>query len=100
MAHYHHHNVKGRNFLIATILNVIITLAQVAGGLYSGSLALLSDALHNFSDVMSLVISWFAQKLSYKEALEVLMQFAPKSVDINEISEAVKKISDVENIHH
>jgi len=70
MAHHHHHDVKGRNLLIAIILNVIITLAQLAGGLYSGSLALLSDALHNFSDVMSLVISWFAQKLSHKEADE------------------------------
>lgn len=38
------------------------------GGLISGSLALLSDALHNFSDVISLVISYVAHKLSRRKA--------------------------------
>ena len=37
------------------------------GGFISGSLALLSDAMHNFSDVLSLIISWFASKLSSKK---------------------------------
>lgn len=45
-------------------LNVVITVAQVIGGLVSGSLSLLSDALHNASDVLALVISWVAQRLS------------------------------------
>ena len=38
--------------VIFSILNLVITTAQVIGGLISGSLALLSDALHNFSDVL------------------------------------------------
>ena len=46
----------------------MITIAQVIGGLISGSLALLSDALHNFSDVLSLVFSFIAHKLSRKKA--------------------------------
>ena len=50
---HHHHHVQGKNLLFSIILNVIITLAQVIGGIISGSLALLSDALHNFSDVLS-----------------------------------------------
>jgi cation diffusion facilitator family transporter len=63
--HGHDHgNLKGRNLGIAILLNVGITVAQVVGGFISGSLALLSDALHNFSDVLALVISWFASKLS------------------------------------
>ncbi|WP_321298892.1 cation diffusion facilitator family transporter [Marinifilum fragile] len=63
--HKHDHgNLKGRNLGIAILLNVGITVAQVVGGFISGSLALLSDALHNFSDVLALVISWFASKLS------------------------------------
>lgn len=66
--HHHHQDVKGRNLLIAIILNMIITAAQVIGGLVSGSLALLSDALHNFSDVLSLIISYIADQLSKKEA--------------------------------
>ncbi|GAA4109449.1 cation diffusion facilitator family transporter [Aquimarina addita] len=49
-------------------MNIIITVAQVIGGLVSGSLSLLSDALHNFSDVLSLVVTFFANRLAKKEA--------------------------------
>ena len=71
MAHNHshaHNDLKGRNLLISIFLNIGITTAQVIGGLLSGSLALLSDALHNFSDVISLVVSYVANKLTKKRA--------------------------------
>lgn len=73
MGHSHSHNhshaqLKGKNLLISIILNVLITASQVAGGLISGSLSLLSDALHNFSDVLSLVVSYLANLLARKEA--------------------------------
>jgi cobalt-zinc-cadmium efflux system protein len=64
----HKHNVEGKNLLFSILLNILITAAQVVGGLISGSLALLSDALHNFSDVISLVISYVAHKLSRRKA--------------------------------
>lgn len=68
-SHSHVHNdLKGRNLLISIFLNIIITASQVVGGLVSGSLALLSDALHNFSDVLSLIVSYIANKLTKKEA--------------------------------
>lgn len=60
--------MKGKNLLFSIFLNIIITVAQVVGGLVSGSLALISDALHNFSDVLSLVFSYFAHKLSRRKA--------------------------------
>ncbi|MGJ8591479.1 MAG: cation diffusion facilitator family transporter [Aquaticitalea sp.] len=67
--HAHHHkDMKGRNLLISIFLNIIITVAQVIGGVLSGSLSLLSDALHNFSDVISLVVSYIASKLSKQKA--------------------------------
>ena len=66
--HIHKHEVKGKNLFISILLNVVITLAQIIGGIISGSLALLSDALHNFTDVLSLVISYIAHKLSRKKA--------------------------------
>ncbi|MCK5814387.1 MAG: cation transporter [Flavobacteriaceae bacterium] len=67
--HSHHHgDLKGRNLLISIFLNIIITVSQVIGGILSGSLALLSDALHNFSDVLSLIISYAANKLSKRKA--------------------------------
>lgn len=68
-SHSHSHkDLKGRNLLITILLNVLITLAQVIGGILSGSLALLSDALHNFSDVLSLIISYAATLLAKKKA--------------------------------
>ncbi|GEQ84892.1 cobalt transporter [Patiriisocius marinistellae] len=68
-SHGHSHNdLKGRNLLISIFLNITITVAQVIGGLISGSLSLLSDALHNFSDVISLVVSYIADLYSKKEA--------------------------------
>jgi cobalt-zinc-cadmium efflux system protein len=66
--HHHHPDLKGRNLLISIFLNIIITVAQVIGGLISGSLSLLSDALHNFSDVLSLIVSYIAAKYSKKQA--------------------------------
>lgn len=64
--HHHHPDLKGRNLIISIFLNILITVAQVIGGLVSGSLSLLSDALHNFSDVLSLVVSYVANLLSKK----------------------------------
>lgn len=64
----HHHQLQGKKLFISIILNLVITLAQIIGGFIANSLSLLSDALHNFSDVLSLLISWFAHKLSNKPA--------------------------------
>lgn len=66
--HIHKHQVQGKNLMYSILLNVVITIAQVVGGIISGSLALISDALHNFSDVLSLIISYVAHKLSRREA--------------------------------
>ncbi|MDD3342529.1 MAG: cation diffusion facilitator family transporter [Sulfurospirillaceae bacterium] len=66
--HHHHHEVTGKNLFITIILNVFITVAQIIGGVISGSLALLSDALHNFSDVMALLIAWWANKVSSRSS--------------------------------
>jgi cobalt-zinc-cadmium efflux system protein len=66
--HIHKHEVEGKNLVFSIILNLLITAAQVVGGLVSGSLALISDALHNFSDVISLVFSYVAHKLSRRKA--------------------------------
>ncbi|WMW77863.1 cation diffusion facilitator family transporter [Flavobacterium sp. 20NA77.7] len=70
MGHIHikKNEVKASNLIFSIFLNLLITIAQIIGGLVSGSLALISDALHNFSDVISLVFSLVAHKLSRKKA--------------------------------
>ncbi len=58
---------KGKKLVLAIFLNILITITQVIGGLISGSLSLISDALHNFSDVIALVISYIASVLINKK---------------------------------
>lgn len=58
---------RGR-LLAAVLLNALITLAELVGGLLSGSLALISDALHNFNDTVSLGISLAARDLAGRDA--------------------------------
>lgn len=53
--------------IITMLLNFIITVVQVIGGIISGSLSLISDALHNFSDGISIIISYIAIKLREKD---------------------------------
>ncbi|MBN2237583.1 MAG: cation transporter [Bacteroidales bacterium] len=62
------HSLQGKKLFWSVLLNIFITVAQLIGGFLANSLSLLTDALHNFSDVLSLLISWFAHKLTHKPA--------------------------------
>lgn len=69
--HGHHHHTEGQTegrLWISIGLNAIITLAEFIGGIISGSLSLLSDALHNLNDTASLGISLAARKISKRDA--------------------------------
>lgn len=66
--HMHAHGAKGARLMWTFIINVIITVVQIIGALISGSVALLSDALHNFSDASTIIISWVAEKLTRKKS--------------------------------
>ena len=60
MSHHHINNAKENNFTIAISLTGLIFLAEFFGGLWTGSLALLSDSAHVFMDVFALGLSYFA----------------------------------------
>jgi len=67
MAHSHENaEVSLPKLLFTIFLNLVITAAQIVGGILSGSLALISDAIHNFSDSISVMLAYFAQVLSRK----------------------------------
>ncbi|MBY6046442.1 cation diffusion facilitator family transporter [Vannielia litorea] len=70
--HHHHHHVSSetgdRNLALAVLVNLGLTVAQIVGGLLSGSLALIADALHNLSDAVSLVIAFAARRIARKPA--------------------------------
>ena len=67
--HQHHsHQVSGKNMGIAIFLNILITVGQVIGGIISGSMALLTDALHNFSDVIALLLSYISNRIAKRKS--------------------------------
>ncbi len=85
MSHQHAHQsskLSGKKLLFSIILNILITVAQVIGGLISGSLALISDAVHNLSDVVSLIISYTANLLSNKKTQTLQQTFGYKRAEI------------------
>ena len=71
MAHEHHHHhpaltydqTTGRNFILGIVLNLAFVLVEAGAGLWLGSLALLSDAGHNLSDVFSLLLALLAFRM-------------------------------------
>src|SRR5690625_6357579 len=66
MEHGHKHGthaVGDKRLIVAIGVNAILTLAQVVGGILSGRLSLIADALHNLSDAASLVIALIARKI-------------------------------------
>ena len=67
-------NLSDRQLILAVAINVLLTLAQIVGGILSGSLALIADALHNFSDAASLGLAWFARRIGRRPA-DKLMTF-------------------------
>lgn len=71
MSHSHSHNPthnSGKNLKIAFFLNLGFTLLEIVGGLYVNSVAILSDALHDLGDSLSLGLSWYLNEHSKKQA--------------------------------
>jgi cobalt-zinc-cadmium efflux system protein len=70
MPHHHAADVPGmpveKRLVITMLLNFLITILELAGGVVSGSLSLLSDAIHNFSDGVAVIVSYLALHLSKK----------------------------------
>lgn len=70
MSHNHSHNPSNetseKNLIITTALNLFITIVQIVGGIISGSLSLISDAMHNFSDAIAIIITFIALRLGKK----------------------------------
>lgn len=69
--HHHHHGhghlSKDARLTWAVVLNVGLTFAQIVGGILSGSLALIAEAVHNFSDAATLLIALAAQKIARRK---------------------------------
>ena len=65
--HSKHRGNPSNRLLISILLNGSITLLEIAGGILSNSLALISDAIHNLSDTLALALAWLANKVSRRK---------------------------------
>lgn len=82
--HSHGHGyseLNSKKLLFATLLNLVITIAEIIGGLLSNSLALLSDAIHNLGDTVAVALAWVADRVSKRSANE-RKTFGYKRVEI------------------
>jgi cobalt-zinc-cadmium efflux system protein len=73
MSHSHSHSQSHKDngkLTFAVLINILLTIVQIIGGVLSGSLSLIADALHNLSDAGAIVIAIFARKVSAKKADE------------------------------
>ncbi|EMY62987.1 cation diffusion facilitator family transporter [Leptospira terpstrae] len=65
--HHHHHTTSSsKNLAWAFALNLSFSLLELAGGIFSNSIAIISDAFHDFGDALSLALVWYLQKVSTK----------------------------------
>lgn len=96
--HHHHHHTHpapdlqklNRSFIIGIVLNVAFVLAEACAGFYYDSLALLSDAGHNLSDVVSLVLALFALRLSLaKPSLQYTYGYKKSTVLVSLLNAAI-----------
>lgn len=70
-SHIHHHHGDVKNIKIAFFLNLGFSVIEIIGGILTNSVAILSDAVHDLGDSLSLGMSWYFQKLSRKKRDEV-----------------------------
>jgi cobalt-zinc-cadmium efflux system protein len=63
-SHDHTHHHAGKNIAIAFFLNLSFTIIEIIGGFLTNSVAIISDALHDFGDSISLGMAWYFEKLS------------------------------------
>lgn len=85
MSHAHHHHVDpdaGDGKIAAAVaVNLALTVVQVIGGVVAGSLSLIADALHNFSDAIALIIAFAARKIARRPA-DASMTFGYGRVEV------------------
>lgn len=64
--HSHDHD-KANNISWAIFINISFTIIEIIGGLFTNSLTILSDALHDFGDSLVLILAWLAEKKSQQK---------------------------------
>ncbi len=68
MSHNHNHTTTSKNFKTVFLLNFGFTIFEIIGGILTNSIAIISDALHDFGDSISIGLAWYLEKYSHKKS--------------------------------
>ena len=113
-AHQHTHSAEaGRNIAVVFFLNAFFVIIELVGGVWTNSIAILSDALHDLGDCLSLGVAWFFQRKStqqrdarysygYKRFSLLGAIFLSGVLTFSSIfvlTEAVRRIADPQSVH-
>lgn len=112
IGHKHSHS-GSKNIAVAFFLNLSFTIIEIIGGLLTNSVAILSDAIHDLGDSISLALSWYFERLSKrspnKQYTYGYKRFSLMGALINSavllvgstfvIIESVKRIGDPQEVH-
>jgi len=72
MSHDHSHGVTENRLKLSVVLTLVFVFGEAAAGWFSNSLALMSDAGHNFADALALGFTWYALRVSQKKSTETM----------------------------
>jgi cobalt-zinc-cadmium efflux system protein len=68
MGHHHaDHNHRSGNITLVFFINLVFTIIEFVGGWYTNSIAITSDALHDFGDTLSLGLSWYMERVAKRK---------------------------------
>lgn len=109
--HHHAHHVSG-NIKLAFFLNLIFTIIELIGGVFTNSVAILSDAIHDLGDTISLGVAWYLESYSQKKRTEfysygykrfsllgsLLISFLLFFGSIYVVYEAIKRLQNPESV--
>jgi cobalt-zinc-cadmium efflux system protein len=68
MSHNHSQTTTSKNFRTVFFLNFVFTLFEIVGGILTNSIAIISDALHDLGDSISIALAWFLERYSHKKS--------------------------------
>ena len=65
--HIHHHHHSTENIKVAFFLNLLFTIIEIVGGIFTNSIAIITDAVHDLGDTVTIGFSWYLERVSKKK---------------------------------
>ncbi len=71
--HIHHHHHSTENIKVAFFLNLLFTIIEIVGGIFTNSIAIITDAVHDLGDTVTIGFSWYLERVSKKKEVLIFL---------------------------